>query len=381
MEALKAARKEQSGFDAAVKSDGGEPSIQTSEFLGLIGQMQRKAVDPKAKEAFDWLLSALRTPPAIKGAKAVDAVSIDRMRKTLESLNSRIETVLPSTNQELTTLREQLLSKMETTHPQMKAAREAYAKLSRPLDVYRDSGALAKAVMTDPYNTSNFVDTTKIVGALFNKTEGSANALGRLIGKNPELRDSARQYFNYKLFGAPGAEKSVTPTIFSKFLRDNKLALDQSGLTTEFATLKGAQDARKAAVEAAKLKQGAAGDALKVADKAHKATVDDLADTLKLKETAQAFKSKLDTFNTELDHAADPATIASITERIAKSLVKGEQLSQEQYGNFLDEVHKVQKMDIDHKHMAYLIKRALQIALVASTGGAAAEYVGHRFNF
>ena len=102
---------------------------------------------------------------------------------------------------------------------------------------------------------------------------------------------------------------------------------------------------------------------------------------MKLKETAQAFKSKLDTFNTELDHAADPATIASITERIAKSLVKGEQLSQEQYGNFLDEVHKVQKMDIDHKHMAYLIKRALQIALVASTGGAAAEYVGHRFNF
>jgi hypothetical protein len=243
MDALKKERTEKSGFDKAVRSDGGKPSIPTEKF---IADSNKILATSKSKELRDAVLDfkkELTNAPSVKGQPAEKAVSIKQAREILESMNERIENLPPGPAHELTTIKNDFMKHLEATHPQMKAAREAYARLSRPLDVYERTGALKKAVMEDPYSGKSIMDSTKIKAAVTNKTEAGADALGRLIEKNPALRDSVRQTYQHQLFGSGAAAKTPTPNQLRSFLESNRLGLEKSGLYKEFAEMKTERDA------------------------------------------------------------------------------------------------------------------------------------------
>lgn len=224
MREQRAVRERDSGFAKAVASDKGQPSIPTRQFTQKIAEAERRAVSPGAQSTLAWLKGELKTA---QPGGSITAVSIQRARRIVQALDSRIEGLPPDEAHEITALKDAFVEHIENTHPVMKTAREEYARLSRPLDVYERTGALKKSVQSDPYSGDAVVDSTRIAGALLNKSENGADALARLAARDPKMLESIRGYFNQQLFGAG---KSVTPRAFEKFLADNHIALERVGL-------------------------------------------------------------------------------------------------------------------------------------------------------
>ena len=413
-EALKKERAEKSGFDAAVKSDGGKPSIPTKRFISALAEAETRAVSPAAKAAIASTKEELKT--AVEGGK-VSAVSIERARRIVQNIDSRIEGINSDEAHEITALKKQFVEHMETTHPQLKTAREKYAELSRPLDVYRDTGALAKSVLEDPYSGRAIQDTTKTVGALLNKTEDGADALGRLVKANPALQDSARKFFNQRLVDVANGKATPSESQFSAFLRDNRLALDRAGLTNEFKDLAAAKATQeriaKQVVAGADDAKRAAGAAEKVADAAEKdvnaaktlkdraaqpgtlkaqradpkarseEAAGEMADAARKQESARAFQTEL----TEMTNKLDPEIsrtgpeVVSEAYKIADWMLEKERIDGVAHKALLAEIRDVEQKNLDHTAAARRVRQILVAAGVAALGGAGVEaghYISHR---
>ena len=198
MQEQRGVRERDSGFAKAVASDRGQPSIPTKQFIQKIAEAERRAVSPGAQSTLAWLRNELKTQ-GIGGQPSITAVSIQRARRITQALDSRIEGLPPDEAHEMTALKDAFVEHIENVHPAMKKAREEYARLSRPLDVYERTGALKKSVQSDPYSGDATVDATKIAGALLNRTENGADALARLVVRDPKMLDSVRGYFNQQL--------------------------------------------------------------------------------------------------------------------------------------------------------------------------------------
>lgn len=238
---IKARREQESGFAAAVKSDGGEPSVPTKQFMARIAEAEKRAVNPEMKSALAWARTELKTPGS--GAKpGITAVSTERARRIIQGLDSRIDGLEGSEKHELLALKKDFVEHLETVRPDLKEAKRRYAELSRDLDPYERTGAARKIALEDPYSGDAVVDSTKIVGALLNGTEGGADVVARLVAKNPELMDSARGYFNFKLQEAAGGKGLPTPAQFDAFMRRNRIALKRVGM----ADVKTAEEAKQA---------------------------------------------------------------------------------------------------------------------------------------
>jgi myosin heavy subunit len=152
----------------------------------------------------------------------------------------------PNAAHELTDLRDRFLKNLETTHPQMKAAREAYAAHSRgALDLYERSGALKKAVSTDPYSGDAILDPEAIKKMVLRPS--GAEAAGRLVEKNPALRESIRRVFQGQLHGIGEAAKPPTTEQLRKFLTANRRVLESTGLYDDFARMHTERTAAEAA--------------------------------------------------------------------------------------------------------------------------------------
>jgi hypothetical protein len=312
MRALKETRLKESGFAEAIAADGGKPSVQTAMFAPKIAKMAQDTKVPEFRASLNWLRSALSSPGA--EGKPVSAASIKQAREIIEEMNRRIEGLPNGPAHEMTALRDELLDHLETTHPQLRAARRKYAELSRPLDVYERTGALSKAVKTDPYNDTSVVDPSRIVGAVLNKTEGGADALGRLVQNDPELKDAARRYFNYQLFGSPGAQRTPSLAQFNNFIRDNRMALDRAGLSQEFADLKSAREAGQAAIDRAKAAVGGAKEAVKTAEDARREALNRVSSERRLSQRAARREEEVASGKTSVS----PEEIGKSAERRAK---------------------------------------------------------------
>ena len=286
-EALTKERKVKSGFEAAVKSDGGRPSIPTKQFIVAVREAEKRAVSPAAKSALNSLDEALRSKA---DGGTVTAVSIEKARRIVQDLDSRIEGMPSDEAHEITALKDKFVAHMETVHPRLAEARKKYAELSRPLDVYRDTGALAKSILEDPYSGRAIVDPTKTVGALLNKTEASADALGRLIQVNPALKDSARKYFNQQLVDLAGKNATPTELQFATFLKNNRLALNRAGPEVEkdFKDLASAKTAQERIAAQAKAGAGVAKQAVSSAERVSAEAEKTAAEARRLKEKVGA---------------------------------------------------------------------------------------------
>lgn len=412
-EALKNERAQKSGFDAAVKADKGQPSIPTKQFIAAVREAEKRAVSPAAKSALASLKDDLRSTI---DKTTVTGVSIQKARRIVQDLDSRSIEGMPSDEaHEITALKDKFVEHMEKVHPQLAEARKKYAELSRPLDVYRDTGALTKSVLEDPYSGRTVVDPTKVVGALLNKTEKGADALGRVLQKG-ELQDSARKFFNQKLVDVAGKNPTPSEAQFANFLRDNRLALDRAGLTNEFkdlATSKATQERiaaqAKAGVDTAKravgeadkasaaagrdvnaakaLKDRAAGNPLKAQraapEEARKQSVKELADLAGKQKTATDIREHL----AKLDNKLDPKVartgqeITAEANKTADYLKDKGYIDAEAHKELLTKIRDVEQMNLDYSRAAKLVKQAMIAIAVGALGGAGVElghYVSHR---
>ena len=267
--ALKEKRQIESGFAKAVESDGGKPSIETG---ALIDKAKALATDTKSDD-----LAAAASSLAQKLATGEQkAVSIRGAREILTDMHAKLDALDPGAQHRLQPLVDALQEQMEKTHPQMKVARQKYADLSRDLDPYERQGVAARGVKTDLYSKEPVVDSTKLVGAILRSGEAGAEHLGQLIQKDPSLREAAEKYFNGQLFGFSGKVIEPTAQQYGKFLSDNRLALEKSGLLGAFSDLakaRGAMDVNvKAATEAAKTAEKAEKEAAALSLKADQAS-------------------------------------------------------------------------------------------------------------
>ena len=404
-------RRIESGFDVAVKSDGGLPSIPTKQFIAAAAEAEKRAVSGGAKEVLGKLKQDLQQQ--IEGGK-VTAVSTERARRIVEDLDSKIDGLPPNEAHEITALKDKFVAHMEETRPALKTARKKYAELSRPLDVYRDTGALAKSTLEDPYSRRAIVDPTKVVGALLNKTEGGADALGHVIQKGG-LQDSARKFFNQKLVDLAGKNPTPSEAQFANFLRDNRLALDRAGLTGEFkdlATAKatqeriaaqaksGAAEATKAASEADKAVKAAESDVGKAkalkdraaqpnllkeqrapAEEARKQSVQELATAAQKQKAAADIRDHL----AKLDNKLDPKVARTGTEvtqeanKTADYLLDKGYLDPAAHKKLLADIREVEQKNLDHVKAAKLVKQILFAAVVGLVGvREVGSFVSHR---
>lgn len=230
MKELKDARTLESGYDAAVNADRGQPSVPTRQFLNRVSEAETRAKSTLMKSALSDLRDQLWTTT---GGTRRTAVSTAGARRIIQDMDGKIDGLNSAGKtdeaHELEKMKDDFVEYLEGLKPDLKAAREKYAELSRPLDIYRDKGALAKPAASDLYSKEQVVDSTRIVGALLNGTESGADALARVVAKNPAMLEDVRGYFNKQLLEMAGEKGVPTPEQFGRFLNRNRIALERVG--------------------------------------------------------------------------------------------------------------------------------------------------------
>jgi hypothetical protein len=363
MERLKAERAEKSGFDKAVKSDGGAPSVPTGRFAAEAKAMKAETKSPELKAALRQFRKSLTNAPSVKGQPAIRSVSIRQAREILETLNKHISEMEPNAAHRLTEVRDDFLAHLEKTHPQMKAAREAYARLSRPLDVYERTGALKKAAMEDPYSGATTMDPVAIKRAVTGKTQAGAEALQRLIQKNPAIKESTRNVLQHELYGSGATARTPTSAQLRSFLSNNRIVLEKTGLYDEFAKIKPSIEAVEAAPGRARETQR---------------NIEDLAKT---KAKATAARSDIRRLEIEMNEPKNtPKQIVAAAESTAKKLYDRGSISEAQYQKFFSAVREAETKNADHEHAVRLAKMVAAAVGVAVMGEEAGRYIQHRVN-
>lgn len=213
-----------SGFADAVKADGGRPSVPTKKFIARTAEAETRAVSPAMKSTLSWLKGELRTQ---QPGSTITMVSTAKARRIIQELDDRIDGLKGDEKHEMLGLKKDFVKNLEEFRPDLKAAKKRYAEIARDLDPYERSGAGKKAALEDPYSGDNVVDSTRIVGALLNRTEGGADVMARLVAKNPELLKSVHGYFNRELADAAGESGVPTVEQVGRMLTRNRLALDR----------------------------------------------------------------------------------------------------------------------------------------------------------
>ena len=338
-------RKVESGFADAVKSDGGQPLIKTKDATNEIANIEKK---------FDVDLSDLKSKLATKadtrGGPTVRGVSIERGRYFVELLNNKIEGMESGPAHALMKVRDDFVDHMETTHPQLKAAREKYAELSRDVDIYERKGKLAKASESDLYSKQPITDPTKVASLLTDKTEAGGQAIKRLVerDKTGKVQESIRQHFNHELFGSGGATKTPSVDQMRRFMEKNRVALENSGLYKEFEKLKSDREAFEKPA-----------DVRKAALDAH---------------------HEIATIRTELKSARKPEEIVAASRKALSMLIKDKRIPQSEYEQLLNEVKDVEQDITDHKKALAFAKKLGAILAVGVGGEEIGRYLAHRYS-
>jgi hypothetical protein len=263
-------------------------------------------------------------------------------------------------------IKNQLMMKAKTTHPDYAKSVDEFRRMSRPLDIVERNGALKKVIDEDPVSTAYRMTEAEVTGYIIRKANAGNPVFTRLLQVRPDLQDSARLYFTKDLFG-----KDIAPTAksFETWLMSNERPLRQTGLYDEFNTLRNAQrsaqqsvdDAKGAAetfAQTAKTAEQRLGAEQKLAGKATKR----LEDVLKTTETPESLakrmstagkappqqaafatrqKQQQDLINTLDDSAAlinrttDPAEVSAAVSSSLKTLRNKNLISGKQFDEFM----------------------------------------------
>jgi hypothetical protein len=432
-------RERQSGYSAAIAEAGETPIVDTSKIKGLLREWKKETASASEKSIIDYIEDNISTKRNVgEGRATVRMINVkraDSLRKELDTLyRTKNLTVIgkgegsaASAAYRVARIHAMLKQAIATADPRLAEATKRFRALSRPLDFLERKGPLAGALRKDPLSGDYLMERAKLVEGLLTRTRAGGDPFARLIAEDPSLRNDARLYFQYRLFGEEGFEKPVTQAKIDKFLIDNKDALDQTGLLSEFQDIKTATTTAKRAIEEAKSEAESASGAVKEAAaltkeaqasvkskqqlsdraaareqellaqkqadfgkpaeaRARQATerlrleaaakrgdVKTVQEALNAAEKAGRVSSevahKYDTLLTEMQSAINTgkvSKVASVTRRAFEQLNNDKRITQIEYGFALDKIAELEAKDVNRKvAIGILVSSALTAALYA----------------
>jgi len=272
--------------------------------------------------------------------------------KQLALANGNTLSITPEAAHHLGKMKAAIDADIAKQAPELSAALEKFAEMSRPLDEFRAS--LKDVIATDVYRDEFKMGEAAVVDKILARAGQGLEPIKFLVQNRPELRDDLTRLYNRKLFGFKDAPKEPSIEEFGRFLERNGEALRQAGLYEDFADLKRAKAAGDAAVERARARYtaqeqvheerlGAQTTAVKeakgAAEKEAGAAEQQAAKAEKLKEN---FTTSLDQISAHLDKKTpDLKAAVNASENMLTKLLDEGFITREQYRDFLKQVHDV----------------------------------------
>ena len=360
------ARKDAAGYEAVFQAAGDKPTVNTAGIKESVEKLERQTRNPTLQN----VLAEIKSQLATDKTQALSLRSTDSLKGYLDSVIAGKEMKYGKLDKEIVrtvqNIKNQLMMKAKTTHPDYAKSIDEFRRMSRPLDIVERNGALKKVIDEDPVSTAYRMTEAEVAGYIIRKANAGNPVFTRLLQVRPDLKDSARLYFTKDLFG-----KDVAPTAKSleSWVLSNERTLRQTGLYDEFNTLRNAQRSAQQSVDdakgvaetfaqTAKTAEQRLGAEQKLAGKATKR----LEDVLKTTETPESLakrmstagkappqqaafatrqKQQQDLINTLDDSAAlinrttDPAEVSSAVSSSLKTLRNKNLISGKQFDEFM----------------------------------------------
>jgi len=292
-----AARKSAAGYEKVFANAGSKPTVETKGILTNIQKVERQTRNPTLQN----ILSEIKSQLVTDGEKKLSLRSADSLKGYLDSVIAGKEQKYGKLDKEIVNavqnIKNQLMMKTTTAHPDYKVAINKFREMSRPLDIVERNGALRKVIDQDPVSTMYKMTEAEVTGHVIRKANAGNPVFTRLLQTKPELKESARLYFTKELFG-----KDAAPTAksFESWLLDNERSLRQTGLYEEFSTLRNAQRSAQNSVDMAKGKISStetvfkgAKEARSAAEKLRDAASTRLSEALKTADTPETIAKKV----------------------------------------------------------------------------------------
>jgi len=393
------ARKEAAGYEAVFQAAGDKPTVKTAGIKESVEKLERQTRNPTLQN----VLAEIKSQLATDKTQALSLRSTDSLKGYLDSVIAGKEMKYGKLDKEIVrtvqNIKNQLMMKAKTTHPDYAKSIDEFRRMSRPLDIVERNGALKKVIDEDPVSTAYRMTEAEVTGYIIRKANAGNPVFTRLLQVRPDLKDSARLYFTKDLFG-----KDVAPTAKSleSWVLSNERSLRQTGLYDEFNTLRNAQRSAQQSVDdakgvaetfaqTAKTAEQRLGAEQKLAGKATKR----LEDVLKTTETPESLakrmstagkappqqaafatrqKQQQDLINTLDDSAAlinrttDPAEVSAAVSASLKTLRNKNLISGSQFDDFMKQADSLKtQTDAQTKARRILVGVAV-VAGVPSIG-------------
>jgi hypothetical protein len=306
------ARKDAAGYEAVFQAAGDKPTVQTAGIKESVEKLERQTRNPTLQN----VLAEIKSQLATDKTQALSLRSTDSLKGYLDSVIAGKEMKYGKLDKEIVrtvqNIKNQLMMKAKTTHPDYAKSIDEFRRMSRPLDIVERNGALKKVIDEDPVSTAYRMTEAEVTGYIIRKANAGNPVFTRLLQVRPDLKDSARLYFTKDLFG-----KDVAPTAKSleSWVLSNERTLRQTGLYDEFNTLRNAQRSAQQSVDDAK---GVATALEKTAETAtKKLTAEEnlakkatsrLQQALKTVETPESFAGRMERASAEPSRKASFAT-------------------------------------------------------------------------
>ena len=243
------ARKDAAGYEAVFQAAGDKPTVKTAGIKESVEKLEKQTRNPTLQN----VLAEIKSQLATDKTQALSLRSTDSLKGYLDSVIAGKEMKYGKLDKEIVrtvqNIKNQLMMKAKTTHPDYAKSIDEFRRMSRPLDIVERNGALKKVIDEDPVSTAYRMTEAEVTGYIIRKANAGNPVFTRLLQVRPDLQDSARLYFTKDLFG-----KDVAPTAKSleTWVLSNERALRQTGLYDEFNTLRNAQRSAQQSVDDAK---------------------------------------------------------------------------------------------------------------------------------
>lgn len=388
-----AARKNAAGYDAVFQAAGDKPTVNTAGIKQSVEKLEKQTRNPTLQN----VLAEIKSQLATDKTQALSLRSTDSLKGYLDSVIAGKEMKYGKLDKEIVrtvqNIKNQLMMKAKTTHPDYAKSVDEFRRMSRPLDIVERNGALKKVIDEDPVSTAYRMTEAEVTGYIIRKANAGNPVFTRLLQVRPDLQDSARLYFTKDLFG-----KDVAPTAksFETWLISNERPLRQTGLYDEFNTLRNAQRSAQQSVDdakgvaetfaqTAKTAEQKLGAEQKLAGKATKR----LEDVLKTAETSeslakrmtaagkappqqasfaarqqqqQALLNTLDDSAAQIARTTDPAEVSSAVSASLKTLRSKNLISGKQFDDFMKDAELL-KTQADAQTKARKILAGVAVAV------------------
>jgi hypothetical protein len=242
-------RKDAAGYETTFAAAGDKPTVNTSGVKQSVEKLEKQTRNPTLQN----VLAEIKSQLATGKEQALSLRSTDSLKGYLDSVISGKEMKYGKLDKEIVrsvqNIKNQLMMKAKSTHPDYEKSIDEFRRMSRPLDIVERNGALKKVIDEDPVSTAYRMTEAEVTGYIIRKANAGNPVFTRLLQVRPDLKDSSKLYFTKDLFG-----KDAAPTAksFETWLSTNERSLRQTGLYDDFNTLRNAQRSAQQSVDDAK---------------------------------------------------------------------------------------------------------------------------------